>query len=175
VQTSPEPSILNRQRSFALRWRRRFRYFYLRFLRLQAHPQALTRGLAAGVFAGLFPIFGLQTLVGIVLASLVRGNKIMAAAGTWISNPFTYVPIYTFNYQVGRWILGQPDSKPFDDLESLQNWVQAGADITGVLFLGCFVVGAICSALSYGIGLPLITRAQRRYREMQHKRKTHRP
>ncbi|MFO0103826.1 MAG: DUF2062 domain-containing protein, partial [Cyanobium sp.] len=52
------------------------------------------RGLAAGIFCGCFPFFGLQTLLGIGLASVLRGNHLLAAAGTWISNPFTYVPLY---------------------------------------------------------------------------------
>ena len=52
-------------------------------------PGQRARGLAAGIFCGCFPIFGLQTLVGIAMASVVRGNHLLAAAGTWISNPFT--------------------------------------------------------------------------------------
>ena len=64
-------------------------------------PGQRARGLAAGIFCGCFPIFGLQTLAGITLASVVRGNHLLAAAGTWISNPFTYVPLYWFNYRIG--------------------------------------------------------------------------
>ncbi|MGD1906140.1 MAG: DUF2062 domain-containing protein [Leptolyngbyaceae cyanobacterium] len=167
-----EPSSLGtaakpRSRSWVERWRRQFRYLYLRFLRLRAHPTELARGLAAGVFAGLFPLFGLQTIIGIVIASVVRGNKLMAAAGTWVSNPFTYLPIYTFNYQVGRWLLGRQDSQSFTDLESLQALLDAGADVTSALFLGCCVVGGICSALSYGLGLPIIRYLRQRYRHLR--------
>ena len=42
-------------------------------------PRQRARGLAAGIFCGCFPIFGLQTLVGIALASVVRGNHLLAA------------------------------------------------------------------------------------------------
>ncbi|NJN21335.1 MAG: DUF2062 domain-containing protein [Leptolyngbya sp. RL_3_1] len=157
-------------RSWVERWRRRFRYLYIRFLRLRAHPTELARGLAAGVFAGLFPLFGLQTIIGIVLASVVRGNKLMAAAGTWVSNPFTYLPIYTLNYQVGRWLLGQNERQPFTDVESLKTLLETGADVTGALFLGCFVTGCICSALSYGLGLPIIRHLRQRYRRLRRDR-----
>jgi hypothetical protein len=47
------------------------------------------RGLAAGIFCGCFPFFGLQTLLGVALASVLRGNHLLAAAGTWISNALT--------------------------------------------------------------------------------------
>ena len=94
----------------------------------------------------------------------------MAAAGTWVSNPFTYVPIYTFNYQVGRWLLGRHDSQPFTDVESLKTLLETGADVTGALFLGCCVVGILCSALSYAIGLPIIRHLRHRYRQLHRDR-----
>ena len=71
----------------------------------EGSPGQRARGLAAGIFCGCFPFFGLQTLLGIALASVVRGNHLLAAAGTWISNPFTYVPLYWFNYHVGDVLL----------------------------------------------------------------------
>ncbi|MFS8808493.1 DUF2062 domain-containing protein, partial [Synechococcus sp. R6-10] len=92
----PGPTLARRDPS----WKRWLRYLYLRLLRLQSSPKEIARGLAVGVFAGCFPIFGFQTLAALVLAVPFRGNKLAAAAGTWVSNPFTYVPIYAFNYQV---------------------------------------------------------------------------
>ncbi len=154
------------------RWQRRFRYFYLRFMRLREQPEQLARGLAAGVFAGLFPLFGLQTIIGIAIALRIGGNPLMAAAGTWVSNPLTYVPIYAFNYNVGRWLLGVRDTDPFGNtVESYQNWLAMGTDVALALFLGCFVVGCVCSVLSYTIGLPLITQIQQRYYNRQQKKK----
>jgi hypothetical protein len=100
--SQPGPTLARRDPS----WKRWLRYLYLRLLRLQSSPKEIARGLAVGVFAGCFPIFGFQTLAALVLAVPFRGNKLAAAAGTWVSNPFTYVPIYAFNYQVGEWLLG---------------------------------------------------------------------
>ncbi|MFZ9228850.1 MAG: DUF2062 domain-containing protein [Prochlorococcaceae cyanobacterium] len=82
------------------------------------------RGLAAGVFCGCYPVFGLQTLLGIGLASLVRGNHLLAAAGTWISNPFTYVPLYWFNFQLGCLLIGPGPAWP--GLAALQQGELAG-------------------------------------------------
>ncbi|MEB3266995.1 MAG: DUF2062 domain-containing protein [Leptolyngbya sp.] len=156
-----------RSRSLAERWRRRFRYFYLRFVRLRGHPKELARGLAAGVFAGLFPLFGLQTILGVAIALRIRGNPILAAAGTWVSNPFTYVPIYAFNYQLGRWLLGSNQTAVFDSAESYDQWLAMGTEVALTLFLGCFIMGILGAALTYGLGLPLITRLQSRYRRLK--------
>ncbi|MEO1094381.1 MAG: DUF2062 domain-containing protein [Cyanobacteria bacterium J06638_28] len=155
------------KRSWKEQWQRRCRYLYLKFIRLRGHPKELARGLAAGVFAGMFPLFGLQTLIGVAVAFRIKGNPLMAAAGTWISNPFTYLPIFAFNYQIGAWVLQRSDSQPFTDAESLQSWVETGTDVAVTLLLGSFIVGLIAGTLSYFIGLPLIRRTKQGYRQFQ--------
>ena len=147
-------------------WRRRLRYIYVRFIRMQGSPQAIARGLAAGVFAGWFPLFGLQTIIGVAIAALIRGNKIMAAAGTWVSNPFTYVPIYFFNFRIGQWLLQNVgmsfDMPAFNDLQRLitssrlpkmSELIALGTGFTIPLFLGSFVAGLISAFLAYALGI----------------------
>ena len=136
------------------KWQRLCRYVYIRFIRLRGHPKAIARGLAAGVFAGSYPLFGLQTLIGVAIAAAVRGNKLVAAAGTWISNPFTYVPIYAFNYQIGRLILGQSTETALTN-RSPQEWMSLGFDITIALLIGSTIVGIVLAIISYYTGLYL--------------------
>ena len=62
----------------------------------EGSPSMRALGLGVGIFSGCFPFFGLQTLMGVFLAKILKGNSILAAVGTWISNPFTYVPLYFF-------------------------------------------------------------------------------
>ena len=136
------------------------RYIYIRFIRLRSHPQAIAKGLAAGVFAGSYPLFGLQTFIGVAIAAAVGGNKLIAAAGTWISNPLTYVPIYAFNYQIGRWILRQPADMSLTG-RSPQEWMNLGVDITVALMVGSTVVGIILAIVSYYSGLHLAHRVKK--------------
>ncbi|WP_416674294.1 DUF2062 domain-containing protein [Egbenema bharatensis] len=145
-------------------WHRTFRYLYYRLLRVRGSPEVIARGLAIGVFAGWFPWFGLQTLIAIALAILLRGNKVVAAAATWISNPFTYVPIFAFNYQVGRWLLGRTD-EPFDIamLSSLDGVKELGGDILATLFFGSLVMGSISATVAYVLGHRLIRRARQQH------------
>ncbi len=129
---------------------RQIRYLYHRFITLRGTPEYLARGLAAGVFAGSFPIFGLQTLVGVAIAVPLRGHKIMAAAGTWISNPFTYIPIYFFNFQVGQWLLGGHDLEfEKESLLSSEEILKLGVEFAFTLFVGCFAVGLVTAIASY--------------------------
>jgi uncharacterized protein (DUF2062 family) len=103
------------------------------------------RGLAAGIFCGCFPFFGLQTLLGIALASLLRGNHLLAAAGTWISNPFTYVPLYWFNYQLGCWLLGPGTAWPGLTALQAEGLGQLGWSVASRLLLGSTLVGLVCA------------------------------
>ena len=83
----------------------RLRQFLLWIWKQEGTPAQRARGMALGVFSGCFPFFGFQTLLGVMLASLFRGNRLLAATGTWISNPFTYLPLYWLNYKIGSSLL----------------------------------------------------------------------
>ena len=120
------------------------------------------RGLAAGVFMGCFPFFGLHIVLGVALASLVRGNHILAAAGTWISNPLTYVPLYWFNYQLGCMLLGPGPALPsLPQLRQLPIW-ELGLAMGGRLMLGSAVVGLVSAALLGGSYWLVLEQRQRR-------------
>jgi len=106
--------------------------------------------------------------MGVAIALRIKGNPLMAAAGTWISNPITYLPIYAFNYRLGCWILGRRAVNLFTDVESMKALIDTSADVGVALMLGSLVMGAIFGTASYFVGLPLIRRARRRYRQIKH-------
>ncbi len=111
-------------------------------------PGQRARGLAAGVFCGCFPFFGLQIVVSIGVASLLKGNHLLAAAGTLVSNPLTYIPLYWFNYLVGDQLLGP--SVGTDGLGAINRsnlWLQ-GWDFTQRILLGSSLVGLIVAVVS---------------------------
>ena len=116
----------------------------------EGSPGQRARGLAAGIFCGCFPFFGLQTLLGIALASVVRGNHLLAAAGTWISNPFTYVPLYWFNYHVGDVLLRGGGAPPAAVTVNKASIWEQGWSFTSRLLLGSSLVGLV---LSLGLGV----------------------
>lgn len=139
-----------------------WRYWYLRLIRLRGHPAEIARGLAVGIFAGSFPIFGFQIIFGVLLAIIVRGNKFAAAAGTWVSNPLTSLPIFAFNYQVGKLILGWDNSTVTQNIfdRDWQSFGELGSVFLTKLFIGSFAVGTIAAIATYTIGLQLLTRSR---------------
>ncbi|AOX00906.1 hypothetical protein BJP34_16945 [Moorena producens PAL-8-15-08-1] len=171
LPSATKPLDLGKRKSIRPRgnFRRRLKYIYWRLLRMQGKPEAIARGLACGVFAGFFPLFGLQLIIGILLAVLLRGNKIAATAGTWISNPLTYVPIFAFNFHVGEWLLNQ-DELANVSFQSWQEFRELGSEIVLTLFVGCFAVGLVCAVVSYWLSVKLIYRL-RTNRSLQHQKK----
>ena len=143
--------------------KRLFRYFQVRFLRMRSSPEVIARGVAAGVFAGSFPLMGLQIIIGVAIAALVRGNKVIAAASTWISNPLTYVPLFLLNFHVGRWLLRQPMTTELPISSTSWNWdalMSMGLSVVGSLMVGSLVVGLVASFVGYFVGLAIARRVQ---------------
>ena len=151
----------SRQRSYWYLLRRRFRLTYLRLLRLRDRPEVVAKGFAIGVFAGCFPLLGLQSLIGIFLATIFRASKVAAVAATWISNPLTYVPLFLFNYKIGQFLLRTEDAELLD-ATSLAAFRELGSTIAITLLTGSFIVGTILSIATYFYSLLILQRWRNR-------------
>ena len=118
------------------------------FLHQNGSPSYNAKGVAAGVFSGCFPFFGFQILLGLFLARVTRGNLVLAAIGTWISNPFTYVPLYYFNYKVGSILLKNPTDSLLDKNLLLNDLWKQGSMFSLRLILGSSFVGLFFALIS---------------------------
>lgn len=133
------------------------RLLYLKVLRIQASPHNIAMGLAAGVFVGLLPVLPFQIVLAVSLAFLLKGNKIAAALGTWVSNPLNWVPFYLLFYHVGNTILPF-EAPPFDpqNLEIAQ-MLDAGWKLFAVMMLGGVIVATPSAIASYFLTVKVIT------------------
>ena len=118
------------------------------FLKQNGSPLFNAKGIAVGVFCGCFPFFGFQTLLGLFLARVVKGNLFLAAIGTWISNPFTYIPLYFFNYKVGSSLLKNSPDIIFDKNLKLEELWEKGSIFSLRLILGSTLVGLFFAFIS---------------------------
>jgi uncharacterized protein (DUF2062 family) len=132
-------------------------------LKLDDPPQKLALAFAIGVFIAFSPWLGLHIVSAFAFAWMFRLNKVVILTGSFINNPWTIVPMYAFCLWFGIRITGGMAEVP--EIA----WSTLGfRDLFSVLlpFLwpfvaGTVVLGAIASALSYGMILWLI----RRYRQ----------
>lgn len=151
---------------FREKLKRFLRYWYLRLVRIQATPHTIAVGLAAGVFVGLLPVLPFQTVLAVALAFVVRGSKIAAALGTWISNPLNWAFCYLMFYYVGKAVV--PFDVPPLDLERVEmaQLLESGWRLLFVMMVGGLVVATPTAIVSYFLALKGVTayRARRKAR-----------
>ena len=128
----------------------------LSFIRNQnGSPFFNAKGLAIGVFSGCFPFFGFQPLIGVFFAKLARGNIVLAAIGTWISNPFTYIPLYYFNYKVGSIFFNNSSTEIIEKSLVIDDLWKQGRIFSLKLLLGSscvgFLLALICGSIVFFI------------------------
>ncbi len=141
-----------------------------RVLHADDPPHRLALGIAVGMFVTLLPLIGIQMMLSVFLAWLVRANKLVGIPLVWISNPVTFGPIYYPCYRLGCAILGEPVvnetwvqlKTEWQELladpattwgRTISFWWQGLMDIVQPLFLGCFVVATTMGVLSYYVSL----------------------
>jgi len=120
------------------------------------------KGLAIGVFSGCFPFFGFQTLLGIFFAKLAKGNVVLAAIGTWISNPFTYIPLYYFNYRVGSIFLKNSPNNIIEKNLVIDDLWKQGSIFSIRLLLGSSFVGLLLAFFSGSVIFFIYNRKNKR-------------
>ena len=143
-----------------LQWRT-YRAFFLKLMRTQASPASLARGVALGLFIGFLIPMGLQILVVLPLAFLLKAAKIPAVAFTFVTNHVTVIFIYPVQCWIGSYLMFHPirlDSlwQQFDgiihapDLQTVCTEIlRLGLQLGGSFFLGGALFGAIAGVIGY--------------------------
>lgn len=68
-------------------------------------PRHAAAAVFLGIFIGVVPIYGFQSLTVLGLAALLRLNKPIAFAATWINNPFLQPFLIVGGLEVGHFLL----------------------------------------------------------------------
>jgi uncharacterized protein (TIGR03546 family) len=134
-----------------------------KLMELPDRPHSIALGTAVGVFIGFTPLYGAKTVLAVILALIVRGNKLAAAIMVNLYDVlFPLLPfIFEAQYQLGEWMLGR---KRVDGavvhgltLHELLSWTTF-LSIGEPLLLGSLVFGAVAAPIAYFIALPLVRR-----------------
>lgn len=137
-------------------------------LALDDSPHAIALGVAIGVFVGLTPSVGVQTIMILAVVFLTRPffyfNGTAAMASTYISNPITMAPMYYFWYQLGASVMGTEANVNFDALlefEGLAGWWAAttalAVKVGWPMLLGALLTAPVGAAIAYPLTHYLIS------------------
>ncbi len=90
-------------------WRRLAKYLTHRLLRLPDSAYGIAAGFACGVAISFTPFIFFHFLLAALLAWLLNANLLASALGTVVGNPWTFPFIWLWIYELGNWILGNPE------------------------------------------------------------------
>ena len=132
-----------------------------RLLHEHAQPSRLGLAVAFGVWMGCSPFYGLQTLIGLALATALRLNRLAVLLGMQVSIP-PLAPILLFaNAQVGALVLrGHWLSLSLEGMRAVPS-SKLIAEFLGDLLVGGAIVGAVL-ALPAGLLTTYLVRRSRR-------------
>ncbi|MFZ0275927.1 MAG: DUF2062 domain-containing protein [Candidatus Sulfotelmatobacter sp.] len=125
----------------------RLRRFATTLLKENLTPGGAAAAVFLGIFIGIVPIYGFQTLAAVSLALLFRLNKPLTVAGTFINNPLLQPAIVVSSVEIG-YFLRDGSFRPFH-LSAL-----AGAHIREELLgwaMGSVVLGIIVGGVGAAI------------------------
>lgn len=142
---------------------------YLRIVRQEMPAHNVALGFGVGMFVGFLPIIPFQIIVAVTLAFSLRGSKIAAALGTWISNPVNMIPFYLMLYYTGKIIIPW-EVPPFNpELLELTVMLKQGWNWFLVMFIGGVALGIPAAVISYFLARRAIIDYRSRKRERRKK------
>ena len=123
-----------------------------KLLKIRDTAEALARGAAIGLFFGVSLFWGFQIILAVTVSHFLRGNKVIAAAMTAVSNPLTTLPLYSLCYFVGHLIVRGGDEHPdFSLVHSVEGFLEFGPSFFMTMLLGTTVVGLAGAVGAYAL------------------------
>lgn len=142
-------------------------------LHLDDAPWKIALGLALGVFIGCTPLYGLHTLLALLVAFALRLNKVATVTGAWLNLPWFAPFVYGISLKVGEFVLSGGQGlealsglglrelaaliRPYLSLDHLREGFLASFQLLFVaskpLFVGTTVVGGVAAVVTYFVAL----------------------
>ena len=130
-------------------------------------PETVAASFALGVAISFTPLFGFHFLIALLLAVVLRLNKIDVLLGTLVINPVTFPAASAAAIPLGRLLLRARREAlrnlPWKELFTHSFWLQAGPTVRAAVLqwaLGMFVLSFLAGWLTYVL-LVRVLRARR--------------
>lgn len=128
----------------------RLRIKIRKILLLDCPPSRIAASAALGVIIGFSPYIGFHTVLAIGLSFVFNLPLYPLIVGAYITNPFTFIPVYTLCYKFGELITGQTAEFPvnFSDM-SLKTLITTAKTFIYPFFTGAHLLGLILGGITY--------------------------
>jgi uncharacterized protein (DUF2062 family) len=109
---------------------------------------SVSRGIALGVFISFLPLPGHMVMAALI-SFIWPANLPIAILATWFNNPFSVIPIYVIDYEIGTWVLQMKQHHHYH-IEFTWDWFDKEFDQFWVpTMLGGVILGSITACISY--------------------------
>ncbi|MES2211707.1 MAG: DUF2062 domain-containing protein [Pseudomonadota bacterium] len=162
---TPKPERLRQYRSLRILDR-----FFAQHNLWYLNRTSVARAVAIAFFLAWMPVPA-HTLFSAVAAVFLGANLPLSIVLVWVNNPFTMGPMYYIAYVVGRHVLQRP-ALPFSFELSLAWLNESFHSLSEPFFVGCLLLGIVCSLIGY-IGVQVLWRMGVRYEWHQRRKKRH--
>ena len=125
---------------------------YSRMVREKKPPEFIARGWAIGMFIGCSVPFGFQLVLSVPLAFLLKGSRIGATIGTFITNPLTIFFIYPLQCWVADrlFLSGGLSYSRLVETEWTFDAVKAlGSETLKAFFIGGLLFAVVLTPITY--------------------------
>lgn len=147
----------------------RWRQFILHLMGKEDPPEKVAAAFALGVAISFFtPLTGFHTLIALGLAFLLRLSKVDVIMGTLVVNPWTVVPVITFEQFLGKKILHYSPSLaprlPWRQVLHRQFWHTlkgSGWNYLAALTVGSVLASAAAATITYFLVHSVILRYEK--------------
>ena len=147
----PESILANKYLAWLAPWLGHPRLWHM-------HRHSVALGVAIGIITGLLP-GPVQILLAILVAIPCRANVLAAAAATFYTNPFTFIPLYMLAYSIGTLVTGESMAAlttpeltfswlaPWQMIPGMFAWF---AQLGHTLFIGLAIQASVLALIGYG-------------------------
>ena len=128
-------------------------------------PEDIAAGWALGMFIGCAIPFGLQLIISIPLAMMMRVSKIGATLGTFVTNPATVFFLYPAQtWVVYNLVFGSREMGELPTEWTRQAVMALSGPVIISFFLGGLALAMVASPVTYHVVKRIVIRQRRRKR-----------
>lgn len=131
------------KRNFFINILRKVRINFLKIYYARGSAHEIALGAAIGAFWGVFPTFGLSTVLSLLMYKFLRFNLLAAISGAFISNPLTSPFLLLISYKVGSYFIKSNIQLDYS------NWYKNMPEVGYILLIGATVVSFIAGIIVY--------------------------
>jgi uncharacterized protein (DUF2062 family) len=142
-----------------------FKHRFLHMLGSDSPPETVAASFAIGVAISFTPLFGLHWIIALLLAFILKLNKVDVLLGTLVVNPLTVPAVAALAIPIGRLLLRARHEAimhlPWRELFRRSFWTAAGPTMKAVGFqmaVGMLFLAVLAGALTYVVLVNLIRR-----------------